>query len=152
MAIKDYKNTAVGNNQPDGLFPENMQAKALNDSMRQLQADIANYVVDTFVEITDTVTKITDSSFRLSNVDRTDDFVKGRVVKVNNKYATIVSSVINASNTDVTIDLPIVQASNRISLGLVPDLIPQSINPLVENAPILADKLYAYKDEYKYLY
>src|SRR5688500_5803013 len=101
--IKDYSTTAGSNT---ALFPENMAMSALNDGMRQVQADVRSwYEIAEWTDFGHTPTRTGNTTFTVSG-DKTANYTAGQRIKCTDSstiYGTIVSSSYSAPNTTVTI-------------------------------------------------
>ena len=108
--IKDYSTTPASNTT---LFPEGMAPSAVNDGMRQVQADIRSWYNDSqWVIYGDgdgafTIAYVSPTSFSVTGADVTTVYHAGRRVKAfgpltGTIYGTIQSAVF-ATNTTVTV-------------------------------------------------
>lgn len=107
--IKDYSTTAANNNaSPPNGFPEGMAPASLNDSARQVMADIRSwYENPVWIDFGHTATYVTGTTFTIaSNV--TSTYVANRRIRAIGTtpftiYGTITGSSYSAPNTTVTV-------------------------------------------------
>src|SRR5499425_905138 len=108
--INDYSPTPASNT---ALFPEGMAPSAVNDGMRQVQADLRSWYNDAQWAIygdgdgASTIAYVSPTSFSVSGADVTAAYHAGRRVKAVGTltgaiYGTIQSAVF-ATNTTVTV-------------------------------------------------
>lgn len=108
MAIKDWSTTASENNAtaPNG-FPEGMLPSQVNDSARQVMADIrAWYESPIWIDFGYTVAQASANSFTVSGADATTAFSVGRRVKLvggTTVYGEVSASSYSDPNTTVTV-------------------------------------------------
>lgn len=106
MPISSYATTAAGNNTGGALFPENMTANLVNDSARQMQADIRNWYQDAeWITWGDTTTYVASTQFKISGSDVTARYSVGRRVRVvGSSTGTIYGKITTSSfSTDTTV-------------------------------------------------
>jgi hypothetical protein len=120
--IKDYSTTPANNT---ALFPEGMARATVNDSSRQVQADIRSwYETAEWVDYGYTPTYASTTSFTMSG-DKTAFFLVGRRIKMTDAttlYGTIATSSFGGGNTTVTVtmDSGSLSASlTAVALGIV---------------------------------
>jgi cytoskeletal protein CcmA (bactofilin family) len=103
MAIKSYTSVAASN---ISLFPENMAPSAVNDNMRQVQADIRNWYVDAeWADHGDVPSRASGTTFKVAT-DVTAKYATGRRLKFydgSTLYGTVVSSSYSAPDTTITV-------------------------------------------------
>lgn len=125
MSIKDYSTTAASNT---SLFPENMNPNAVNDGMRQVQADIREFYNDIeWRDLGDTPTFASATTFTLAG-DLTSTYVVNRRIRcfgttMGTLYGTIASSSFSSPNTTVTVTLDsgsLTSNLSAVSLGVDP--------------------------------
>lgn len=101
--IKDYSTTAASNT---ALFPEGMAPSAVNDNMRQVQADIRSWYQDAeWVNWGDSVSRNSATVFKIAT-DVTARYTVNRRIKLNDAstlYGTIVASSYSAPDTSITV-------------------------------------------------
>ncbi len=108
--IKDYSTTPASNT---ALFPEGMAPSAVNDGMRQVQADLRSWYNDPQWIVygdgdgTFTIAYVSPTSFSVNGADVTAVYHAGRRLKASGTltgtiYGTIASSAF-ATNTTVTV-------------------------------------------------
>ncbi len=111
--FKDYTTVAAGNT---SLFPENMNPSAVNDGMRQVQADaVTAYRDSAWQNWGDTPSRAAAAQFKIAS-DVTSRYVVGRRVRCNDAstlYGVITASAYSAPDTtiDVTLDTGSLTAS-----------------------------------------
>lgn len=134
MPISTYSPSAGSNT---ALFPEGMSPSAVNDGMRQVQADIRQFYEN--IEWRDmglAPTFLTSTSFSVIN-DKTQFFTAGRRMRLSGSgmvdvYATITNSTFASGNTTVTFTVDSGTVNNTINtvyLGLNPANKPFSTEP-----------------------
>ena len=105
MGISSYSTTPASNT---SLFPEGMARSSVNDSARQVQADIRSwYETAEWVDYGYTPTYASTTSFTMSG-DRTSFFTTGRRIKCTDSstlYGVIASSSFGGGNTTVNVTL-----------------------------------------------
>jgi hypothetical protein len=141
MGISSYSTTPANNT---ALFPEGMARATVNDSSRQVQADIRSwYETAEWVDYGYTPTYATTTSFTMSG-DRTSFFTVGRRIRMTDAttlYGTIASSSFGGGNTTVTVTMD----SGTLSVSLTavaPSIIkaPSGTgSSIAKDAPITAD-------------
>ena len=103
--IKDYSATPASNT---ALFPENMAPSAVNDGMRQVQADIRSWYTDAeWANWGDTPSRASATTFKIAT-DVTSRYQPNRAIKVNDAatyYGVITASSYSAPDTTVTVNL-----------------------------------------------
>lgn len=104
MPIQDYFVTAGANNVGGGLFPEGMNAAALNDGMRQLQADARVFYNDPSWIFygsgsgPKTLVYVSATTFRVPGADVVAVYHPGRRVRAQgNSTGVITGSIISSS-------------------------------------------------------
>lgn len=129
MAIKNWSTTAADNDSaaPNG-FPENMAPSGLNDSARQVMADVRSWYEDAeWRDFGDTATYVSGTSFTVPT-DLTARYVANRRIRAVGSstgtiYGTISSSSYSAPDTTVNVtwdSLGLVSETLAISLGFTP--------------------------------
>lgn len=120
--IKDYSTTPASNT---ALFPEGMARATVNDSSRQVQADIRSwYETAEWVDYGYTPTYASTTSFTMSG-DRTSFFLVGRRIRMTDAttlYGTIATSSFGGGNTTVTVTMDSGSLSvslTAVALGVV---------------------------------
>jgi hypothetical protein len=104
--LKDYSSVAASNT---SLFPENMNPSAVNDGMRQVQADVVSgYRDSAWQNWGDVPSRAAAAQFKITG-DVTSRYVVGRRVRCNDAstlYGVITASAYSAPDTtiDVTLD------------------------------------------------
>lgn len=125
--IKNWSSTAGSNNSasPNG-WPEGMPPSGVNDSARQMMASIRDWYIDPcWIDLGYTYTYVSGTSFKISALDKTADFVVGRRLRAvgtgtGTIYGVIATSAFS-TDTTVTITWDSGSLSNEtlaISLGL----------------------------------
>lgn len=110
MAIKDWSTTAADNNStPPNGWPEGMLPSQVNNSARQLMADVrAWYEEPSWIDYGYTVAYASDTSFTVTGADATAQFAAGRRVKLvgsTTVYGAVASSSFSTNTTvSVTLD------------------------------------------------
>lgn len=103
--IKDYSTTPGSNT---ALFPENMNPSAVNDNMRQVQADIRSWYEDAqWTNWGDTPSRAAASEFKITG-DVTTRYTVNRRIKCSDAatlYGTITASTYSNPDTTVTVEL-----------------------------------------------
>lgn len=103
--IKDYSTTPANNT---ALFPEGMARAQVNDSSRQVQADIRSwYETAEWVDYGYTPTYVSGTSFSMVG-DKTTFYSVGRRIRITDSstlYGVIATSSFSAGNTTVTVTL-----------------------------------------------
>lgn len=131
MAIKTYSTTPASNT---ALFPENMNPSAVNDGMRQVQADIRAWYIDAeWADRGDTPSRASNTSFKIAT-DVTGTYHAGRRLKLYDTstiYAVIASS--SYSNPDTTINVTTDSGNLSSSLSSVAVGILSATNPSIPN-------------------
>ncbi len=133
MSIKDYSTTASSNT---ALFPEGMNPGSVNNSARQVQADIREfYETPQWRDLGHTVTYASTTTFTISG-DKTSQYVATQRIRcygtiMGTLYGSIVSSGYSSPNTTVTVTLDSGSLTSNLSavaLGVDPsnDPIPAS--------------------------
>lgn len=121
--VKDYSTTAASNT---ALFPENMAPSLVNDSARQIQADVRSWYED--MEWRDwghTVTRTGNTTFTIG-ADVTSIYVANRPIRCTDSstlYGYVASSSFSSPNTTVTVTLDSGNLSaslTAVALGLTP--------------------------------
>lgn len=120
MAISTYSSTP-GNN--TALFPENMTPSALNDGMRQVQADIRSWFEDSqWTNLGDTPSRASSSTFKITG-DVTTKYEVNRKIKLYDAttiYGLITASAYSAPDTLITVDNTSLTASlSSVALGII---------------------------------
>jgi hypothetical protein len=125
MGIPSYSTTASSNNSaPPNGAPEGMAPSAVNDTMRQIMADIRTQHEDAqWIDYGHTPTRIDNDTFTVPG-DQTAIYDAGRRVKLvgaTTGYATISASAFSAVTTvDVTMDSGNVPASlASVAVGIL---------------------------------
>jgi hypothetical protein len=127
--IKDYSTTPASNT---ALFPEGMAPSAVNDGMRQVQADLRSWYNDAqWIVYGDgdgafTIAYVSPTSFSVNGADVTAVYHAGRRVKASGTltgtiYGTIASSAF-ATNTTLTVTWDAGSLQNEaltIAIGIV---------------------------------
>jgi hypothetical protein len=126
--IKDYSTTPSSNT---SLFPENMAPSAVNDGMRQVQADIRSYTNDAeWFNWGDTPSQASSTTFKIpTNV--TARYSVHRRIKcfdTSTIYATIISSIYSNPDTTVTVATDSGNLSTSLSSIAIALLTPSSIS------------------------
>lgn len=102
MAIKSYTSVAASNT---SLFPEGMAPSMVNDSARQVQADIRSWYTDAeWTDFGDVPSRASNTTFKVA-ANVTAEYVAGRRLKCYDAttiYATVVSSSYSAPDTTIT--------------------------------------------------
>ena len=107
MAIKSYTSVANSN---VSLFPENMAPSSVNDSARQVQADIRSWYTDSeWSDFGDAgISRASATTFKITG-DVTGRYLAERRLKCYDStttlYATIVSSSYSDPDTTITVEL-----------------------------------------------
>lgn len=110
MAIKDWSTTAADNNStPPNGWPEGMLPSQVNNSARQMMADVrAWYEEPSWIDYGYTVAYASDTSFTVTGADATAQFAAGRRVKLvgsTTVYGVVASSSFSTNTTvNVTLD------------------------------------------------
>ena len=110
MAIKDWSTTAADNNStPPNGWPEGMLPSQVNNSARQMMADVRSwYEEPSWIDYGYTVAYASDTSFTVTGADATGQFVAGRRVKLvgtTTVYGVVASSSFSTNTTvNVTLD------------------------------------------------
>jgi hypothetical protein len=117
MAIKTYSTTPASNT---ALFPENMAPSAVNDGMRQVQADVRSWYQDAeWADWGDTPSRASASTFKITG-DVTSRYLVDRRIKCNDAstlYGLITAS--SYSNPDTTVTVLLDTGSLTASLTAV---------------------------------
>jgi hypothetical protein len=120
--IKTYSTTPASNT---ALFPENMAPSAVNDGMRQVEADIRSWFEDAeWADWGDTPSRASASSFKIAT-DVTSRYTVNRRIKMydaSTLYGTIATSSYGAPDTTigVTMDSGSLTASlSSVALGIL---------------------------------
>lgn len=108
--IDDYSPTPASNT---ALFPEGMAPSAVNDGMRQVQADIrswyndAEWVIYGDGEGAHTITFVSGTAFTINGADVTEEYHPGRRVKAVGPTTGTIYGTIESSNfvTDTTVEV-----------------------------------------------
>lgn len=106
-AIKSWSSTAGSNNSasPNGA-PEGMAPSGVNDTIRQNMASIRDWYVDpAWIDMGYTYTYVSGTSFKISGLDKTADFVVGRRIRAVGTSTGTIYGVIatSAFSTDTTV-------------------------------------------------
>jgi cytoskeletal protein CcmA (bactofilin family) len=106
MSIKSYTSVAASNT---SLFPENMAMSALNDGMRQVQADmIASARDGEWRDLwNDTPSRASATSFKITS-DVTDRYIAGRRLRLldaTTLYGTVASASYSAPDTTINVTM-----------------------------------------------
>jgi hypothetical protein len=139
MAIKTYSTTPANNNlAPPNGFPEGMAPSDVNNSARQVMADVRSWYEDAqWTDLGNTPTYVSTTSFSLTG-DQTSIYTVGRRAKLFDsvvRYGTISSSVYT-SLTTVTVTLDSGTLSISLSAVAVSIITPSSnALPAVAIAP-----------------
>jgi len=147
MAIKDYSTTASRNT---ALFPEGMSPASVNNSARQVQADVREfYETPQWRDLGHTVTYASTTTFTISG-DKTAQYIATQRIRcygtiMGTLYGSIVSSSYLAPNTTVTVTLDSGSLTSNLSavaLGLDPtnDPVPYTALKGVAVGPTEIDK------------
>jgi predicted ribosome-associated RNA-binding protein Tma20 len=109
MPISDWSTTPASNNAaPPNGWPENMAPSAVNDTARQMMADIRTQMENAeWFDHGDTVSRLSASTFQIAG-DVTARYLAQRRIKcydASTLYGTILSSSYSAPNTTVTVGL-----------------------------------------------
>lgn len=103
--IGTYSKTAASNT---ALFPEGMNPSAVNDNMRQVQADMRTwYETAEWVDYGVTPTQTSTTTFTMA-ADQTSVFIKGRAIRCTDSstlYGFITGSSFASSTTTITVAL-----------------------------------------------
>ena len=107
MGVQSYSTTASDNNDsPPNGAPENMAPSAVNDTIRQIMADIRSwYESAEWIDLGDAPTRVSDTEFSVSG-DQTAVYTENRRVKVvggSTNYGSITASSYSSPNTTVTV-------------------------------------------------
>lgn len=150
--INKYSSTPSSNSSaaPNGA-PEGMAPSGVNDTMRQMMAEIRRWYEDpTWIDYGYTYSYVGAAAFKVSGIDVTGNFVVGRRVRIigtttGTIYGTIATSVFSTdTNVTVTLDSGTVQSETlAVSVGLPSLGNPLNIQPTT-NAQIIAAVLTAY--------
>lgn len=131
MPIADYSTTAASNNSapPNGM-PEGQAPSTVNDTVRQIMADIRSwYETAQWVDYGFTPTRTGATTFTVSG-DHTDIFVVNRRIKCvdsSDLYGYIASSSYGAPNTTVTVTLDSGSLSASLSAVSLSILTPTNV-------------------------
>lgn len=132
MPIKNYSTTPDNNNSapPDG-FPENMRPSDVNNSARQVMADIRSLAEDVeWFNWGDTVSRASNTTFKIaSNV--TSRYLAHRRIKcfdASTLYATVASSSYSAPDTTVTVTTDSGNLSASLSSVALSIITPTSVS------------------------
>lgn len=127
MAIKDWSTTAASNNtaSPNG-FPEGMAPSGVNDSAREVMAQIRGWYEDpAWINYGYTYTYVGATQFKISGQDQTAKYVVGRRVRaVGSSTGTIYGLIsVSSFSTDTTITVvwdsgTLSNETLQVSLGL----------------------------------
>lgn len=106
MSVKDYSTTPASNT---SLFPENMLPSAVNNSARQMQADVRAFYEDSaWIDYGHAgLANDTSTTFTVTS-DLTTIYTVGRRIRLTDSstlYGTITASSYSAPDTTVTVDL-----------------------------------------------
>lgn len=125
MSIKDYSTTPASNT---SLFPEGMNPAAVNNGMRQVQADIREaYNTPQWRDLGNSVTYASATTFTIAG-DVTANYIATQRIRcygtvMGTLYGSIVSSAYSAPNTTVTVSLDSGSLTSNLSavaLGIDP--------------------------------
>lgn len=129
MGIKDYSTTPANNNSaPPNGFPENQLPSTVNNSARQVMADIRSWYEDAeWRDFGHTITYVSGTSFTI-NSDVTSTYVANRRIRAVGSstgtiYGTIDSSSFSSPDTTVTVTWDsgsLVSETLAVSLGVTP--------------------------------
>jgi hypothetical protein len=104
MGIQSYTSVAASNT----LFPENMLPSAVNDNMRQVQADLKTWYSDSeWQRQEEAPSRASAATFKITG-DVTTKYLVNRKVRVNDAatyYGTVTASSYSAPDTTVTVEL-----------------------------------------------
>lgn len=134
MAIKDYSTTPSSNL---SLFPEGMDPAAVNNGMRQVQADIRSYYNSPeFRDLGNTPTYVSGTSFTIAG-DVTASYVVGQRLKLygttmGTLYGTIATSSYSSPNTTITVTMDSGSLTSNLST------VSAGINPTSDPIPAAA--------------
>jgi hypothetical protein len=106
MGIDSYATTAAGNNTGSALFPEGMLANQVNNSARQMQADVRSWYQEAeWIIWGDTIVWVSGTEFKISGADVTARYSVGRRVRVVGSSTGTIYGRITASafTTDTTV-------------------------------------------------
>jgi hypothetical protein len=109
MPLKNWSTTADNNNSasPNG-FPEAMAPSAINNSFRQVMADIRSFCDGMeFFDWGDAPSRASATTFKVAT-DVTSRYLTGRRLKLNDTgtyYGTVASSSYSAPDTTITVDV-----------------------------------------------
>ena len=125
--IKNWSSTAGSNNSasPSGA-PEGMAPSGVNDTIRQGMASVRDWYVDpAWIDLGYTYTYVSTTSFKVSGLNVTSDFVVGRRVRAVGASTGTIYGVITVStfSTDTTVTLvwdsgTLANETLAISIGL----------------------------------
>lgn len=128
MRIKDWSTSPPQNQDiPDG-FPENMPPSLVNDRARQVMAGVREWYEDPcWTDLGHPVTRVSDSTFRVTGLDVTSLYQPGRRVKLvgdQTNYGTIASALVS-NGTVVTLSQGAVpQSLSSVALSIINPLFP----------------------------
>lgn len=133
MSVKDYSTTPSSNT---SLFPEGMNPASVNNSARQVQADVREfYETPQWRDLGHTVAYASATTFTIAG-DKTSQYIATQRIRcygsiMGTLYGTIASSSYSAPNTTVTVTLDSGSLTSNLSavaVGLDPtnDPIPAS--------------------------
>ena len=126
MPISDYSTTPANNNAaPPNGFPEGMAPSGVNNSARQVMADIRSWYEDAqWIDYGYDPTYATTASFTVGG-DRTSVFTSGRRVKISDAttlYGVVSSSSFSSPNTTVNVTLDsgsLTIAISAVAVGII---------------------------------
>lgn len=128
MGVESYSTTPASNT---ALFPEGMAPSAVNDGMRQVEADLATWYLDPqFIKTADTPVYASATTFTVSG-DKTAAYSANRRIKCydsSTAYASVVSSSYSNPNTTVTLALDSGSLSASLSAVALSILTPSNIS------------------------
>jgi len=126
--IQSYSNVAASN---ISLFPEGMAPSAVNDGMRQVQADIRAWYTDAeWVNWGDTPSRASNTTFKIA-ADVTSRYTAHRRLKcydATTLYATVTASSYSAPDTTVTVVTDSGSLSSSLSSVALAALTPTSVS------------------------
>ena len=148
MTVANYSTTASSNaDTPPNGAPENMLASKVNDTIRQIMADIRTYLNDAqWVEYLDgdksgAVSYVSTNVFKITGSDATAFWHVGRRVKVTNasggniKNGTITAVSYSGGATNVTVDVSLTNEVIR-AFGSVLEVTNHGIPPEIIKAMV----------------
>ena len=148
MTVANYSTTASSNaDTPPNGAPENMLASKVNDTIRQIMADIRTYLNDAqWIEYLDgdksgAVSYVSTNVFKITGSDATAFWHVGRRVKVTNssggniKNGTITAVSYSGGATNVTVDVSLTNEVIR-AFGSVLEVTNHGIPPEIIKAMV----------------